>query len=231
MNIEKRGFWPQVNVYSVAEYTPCGRCRDASRDCAYLIRALKHFTPNSPNFQYRLNARSQLDSKNIRHVIEWFGRLGALIISTKDFDGQNAVLVPFPDSRCTCNKLRLPRTLTLAEAIASRSMGKTVIADILRWDIFRQASHRGGSRDCGILAKNLRLTGVPPRGTLVLLDDVVTTGAHILAGLIVLRKAGLECKHAISVARTTSSCQPRFSVERSVLRARFPRSESPQEVQ
>lgn len=132
------------------------------------------------------------------------------------------MLIPFPDSGCARDVVRPPRTVSLAEAVAAQGNANVLIADILRWNKPQQPSHKGGSRDFATLATNLGITQAPPEGTLVLVDDVMTTGAHILAGVMALHRAGVECKKAICVARTSSSCQPTFTIRKVAIYGTYP---------
>lgn len=43
---------------------------------------------------------------------------------------------------------------------------------------------------------------IPARETIVLIDDVVTTGAHLRASAFTLMEAGVRCNEAICVARS-----------------------------
>jgi orotate phosphoribosyltransferase len=74
-------------------------------------------------------------------------------------------------------------------------------------------THQGGTRDARKLYDELVLIGDLPKGTVILVDDVFTTGGHILAAAARISTAGGHCCYAICVARTVSRPQEsRFSI-------------------
>jgi len=182
----------------------------------YLIRTFKHLS--GENYRpYRLSRRSTLDTKNIAQALEWFGSLGAIVLETLRLPSP-VVLVPIPDSTCDLKQFRPSRTVKLSEAIAVRTTTTVLVSDILRWKYPQPPSHRGGSRDPERLLRELVLTRMPPSGTIVLIDDVLTTGAHILASAEKIRGAGCRCEDAICVARTEARFErDTFAIRRATL--------------
>jgi hypothetical protein len=203
-----------LNVVWLADYPSRRSWRATSHDCHYLIRALKR--SSGTRLSHRLNRRCQLDTRTVEQALKWFGTLAALIIRTQKLYPQ-CVLVPIPDSSCVRSELRAPRTLRLAEAIATHAGAGCLVADLFRWQSLHRPSHRGGSRDPNSLERELEIVSVCPSGTIVLVDDVVTSGAHLLAAAALLKNVGFECEHAICLARTTASSKPAFSIGKAVL--------------
>lgn len=187
-----------MNIVWFASYPPRSN-RHENRDPIYLIRALKHLSNGPHNAAYRLNRSSTLDTKNVGQALKWFGKLGKMVLGVQKLSPP-VVLVPIPDSNCTpgCS----PRTLRLCQAIAVQTSRAILISDILRWKNPQTPSHRGGTRDKERLCRQLVVSRLPDRGTIVLVDDVLTTGAHILASAEKIKRAGFRCEHALCVART-----------------------------
>jgi predicted amidophosphoribosyltransferase len=213
-----------ISVVWLADYPSRRSWRTTSHDCHYLIRALKR--SSAVRLNDRLNRRCHLDTRTVEQALKWFGTLAALIIRTQKLY-PHCVLVPIPDSSCVRGELRAPRTLRLAEAIAGYAGAACLVADVVRWTRSCQPSHLGGCRDPKSLQRELEIMSVPPSGTIVLVDDVVTSGAHILAAAALFKNVGFECKHAICVARTTSSPEPAFAIGKTVL---FGHDQNPEAV-
>ena len=74
--------------------------------------------------------------------------------------------------------------------------------DRLRWKTIMTPSSQGGTRDPQELYDNLVVTKEPPKGSLVLIDDVRTTGAHLLAAAGRLAEKGARVPLAVCAART-----------------------------
>jgi len=89
----------------------------------------------------------------------------------------------------------------LAKALAVQLGGE--VWDRLRWKTIMTPSSQGGTRDPQELYDNLVVTKQPPpKGSLMLIDDVRTTGAHLLAAAARLAEKGGRVPLAICAART-----------------------------
>ncbi len=202
-------------------HTRRGSNADIGSDGIYLVHSFKSEIMRRPNVSRQLNKRSRLDVRNSKEALKWFGTLGALVIRKKS-PGSPVVLVPIPDSRCVQNESVIPRTLALAQAVAAKLKHRAAVADVLRWRERLLPSHNGGTRNATTLARKLELIGDVPFGRIVLVDDVITTGAHLFAAAAKLEERGLCCQDALCVARTEWGLsivpdRPVFSVYRAVL--------------
>ena len=111
-------------------------------------------------------------------------------------------LVPVPSSSCT--SYRSDTTpCAMARAIQER-LGRT--ASVQQWLRFVEKmpkSHEGGTRRVEVLEKQLRVSSkMAAPATVVLIDDVKTTGAHMKACARKLREFGAVADVAVVAAST-----------------------------
>ncbi len=141
----------------------------------------------------------QQGSKSFQQALWLFGGLGALFLEIKNLRPPIA-LVPIPSSDCLLCNEKVPRAFWLAQAVARRSKLAVRVFDVLRWRYAVAPSHTGGTRDPVALWHGLSVTG-PAIGTVVLVDDVVTTGGHIIAAARRLASANIQCHQAVCFAK------------------------------
>jgi hypothetical protein len=147
----------------------------------------------------------RLDTKDATGASEWFGEVGALVLARRRLPPP-IVLIPVPSSGSTLAGGKNTCTVQLAQSIASH-LGKSVVCDGLRWRRALKSSHTGGIRDPQYLYDNLSLIVPPPKGTCVVVDDLLTTGGHILASAARVSSVTNQCRMALCVGRSVS--QPR----------------------
>ncbi len=169
----------------------------ADRDAMNFIRAIKgNDVTGSPN---------RLDTKDAMGASEWFGEVGALVLARKRLPPP-IVLIPVPSSGCSLTHGENPCTVQLARSIVGH-LGNSVVCDGLRWRRAMKSSHTGGTRDPQDLYDNLSLVGPMPKGTYVIVDDLLTTGGHVLASAAIVSSITSQCRLALCVGRSVS--QPR----------------------
>jgi predicted amidophosphoribosyltransferase len=127
-------------------------------------------------------------------------------------------LVPIPNTKCTIDSEHKPRTALLANAIATY-LDNVEMTDILRWKESMESAHSGsGTRDPFLLIENLAAIEKVPQASIVLVDDVVTTGGHIKACARFLTDRGGKVLSAICAARTVQISQENpFTLHHEVL--------------
>jgi hypothetical protein len=147
----------------------------------------------------------RLTPQNAEDSVDWFAELAAAQIVTLGLPGP-LVLVPLPNSSSTTKNGKVPRTAVLAAGIAAKLKG-AIVWDGLRWLKEMTPTHQGGTRDPQILYENLAISGTPPRGTIVLVDDVYTRGGHLQAAVAKLALKKAICKVAVCAGRTVLDSQ------------------------
>jgi hypothetical protein len=200
-----------MNVVSFVSYCGHPLLNAEMGDAGYFIKAMKKHGKTEPHLA-TLSRRCTLDTRTQREGLDWFGRLAAWVIEV-EFPSPHMVLVPVPNSDCSLENRNVPRTRRLADAIANKVTTATVF-DCLRWIHDRRPSHLGGSREPRILSRELALIHIPLCAAVVLVDDVVTTGAHLQAAAAKLSAVGVKCDHAICLARTEVSGLHAFALKK-----------------
>jgi predicted amidophosphoribosyltransferase len=75
----------------------------------------------------------------------------------------------------------------------------------LHWHKQLPKSAEGGPRDFDTLFANLRIKTDLPKGNLILVDDVATSGGHLKACAAGLRHFGGDVEHALCAAQTVNA--------------------------
>jgi hypothetical protein len=144
-------------------------------------------------------------------VLDWAAERLSRVIARR-IAGRVA-LVPIPGHACTsAAAVRKHRLMLLAERIAGRCDARA--APVLWWRS-EQPEHRSGAarNPYEMLSAYACSPFLPRADTVVLLDDVVTTGAHLYAAERFLTKRGLVvAEYALAVAHTTHDKTEPFKV-------------------
>jgi hypothetical protein len=111
-------------------------------------------------------------------------------------------IVPIPNSTAVVGSKDDFKTLSHAEAIAEAVGDRATAIPALRWKVAKKPAHEGGSRDPQVLFENLRLVK-KPSNSVVLFDDVVTTGSQMVAAYRRLSQEGHTPTLGIAIGRAT----------------------------
>jgi len=214
---------PTVRIVSFVNYPTRPPWRKGDLDAIKFVRTVKGRSLGECARPRQLGKLCGLDTKNGGQALEWFARLAALVLSKLR---RPLVLVPIPSSDCRIESHMAPHTLRLAQAVATH-MKNAVVSDVLRWKQPMRPTHEGGTRDARKLYDELVPIGDLPERTVILIDDVFTTGGHILAAAAKISTAGGHCCDALCVARTVWRPQEsRFSITQEMVShvlTQFPR--------
>jgi len=181
-----------MTIISFVTYRSFGPPINAiERDCKRFIKVIKGDSSDQPE---------GLDIKSRSEALDWFGELAALTLKSKQLF-LPIVLIPIPNSDCSLSSVRIPRTLALADAVAEHIRG-AVVSDCLRWRHSLRPSHLGGTRNPQRLYKCLVVKEGVKSGTLVLVDDIVSSGSHVRAAAAKLSRLVFPCVYAICAGHT-----------------------------
>lgn len=135
-------------------------------------------------------------------AFDLFGQWGAKKLNELGIG--NALLVPVPASDCVALGTD-QKGMALAEAIAKYHPGCTPVSG-LHWAEPLQKASAGGTRNANTLFEVLRVkTDMPKDPPVILIDDVASTGGHLLACARGLRHFGHTVEHAVCAAQTVNT--------------------------
>jgi hypothetical protein len=152
----------------------------------------------------------QIDGKSVRIVeankdkaIEWHASWAASKIA--ELGNGRKILIPVPSSKTIIESPEDFRTMLIAKAIAAR-VPNSLALSALRFRAARPSSREeGGSRDPQVLYKNLAVLKAIPIGTIVLIDDVMTSGGHFTASAWKLADRFKSAELALACGRSMDS--------------------------
>jgi len=128
--------------------------------------------------------------------------------------GYDPLLVPIPSSKDGLVDAKDFRSFQMTRTAATRIAG-AIVAPVLR---FKTASQQR-SRSIAALEANMVVLQPPPGKRVILVDDVLTTGAHLLAAERVLKREGIHVAAAYVCGRTVyDQTPPAFLTEAEELR-------------
>jgi predicted amidophosphoribosyltransferase len=177
----------------------CGACRGALIFLApepVVLSGLRVWAPVA----YEGPGRDLVRALKFRGAVGLAGEMAAIVVASAPRDSLRGVLVPVPLDPVRRRRRGFNQSAVLAAAIARRTSLASV--DCLRRLDTRppQVGRTRAARLAGPAGSVAARAPVPPR--VVLVDDVVTTGATLGACAAACRAAGAEQVTAIAFART-----------------------------
>ena len=157
--------------------------RGVDYDAHDFIDAIKDRNINGHSWLRVRGTMQRFDNTNRQDVVGWYAQIVADYLEAS---GPNTpyVLVPFPSSKADLAFQGINRTTTLANAIAAAYGHGVTVRDVLRFDEpMPSANEQGGTREAEILYQHLRLTNNVRDQRIVIVDDVLTSGGHLRAGV------------------------------------------------
>lgn len=194
-----------LTVYSCVTYYPAFGPKTQDRWTAlHFVNAIKR-TPLAGHAQLQLPSGDMIpiSRDTATAAPQWFADLAVQALPWRAL--LPCGLVPIPDAACDLHSTDPPRTLRLAEALASQIGPDAAALDLLRWVRPMPKAHAAdGTRDPQLLYGRLRLRDRTWRiagQRFVLVDDVLASGGHVRAAAAFLTDWGASVTHAICAAR------------------------------
>jgi len=186
-----------------------------------MVKALKG-KPFNGYFDVKQGAgRRRFTEENASEFLPTIHKLMAKMILDR-IQGE-ATLVPIPNSAVTSVGDPNFKTRELAQRIAACADGRLICNPLLIFGAAQPSSHSGGgSRDPHHFEAAYHLTG-KPTGEIILVDDVLTSGAHLIGAHWKLENADCKISLAATWGRTTGEqLDPVFKIrEEELPLARF----------
>lgn len=155
----------------------------------------------------RLEQANRLDSH------EWFGEILAPRVKALLKPSLKVAVVGVPCSSAVGGAANaVPHALALSLARHLTKLGRTAKAvDALRWKTPQPSTRQGGTRNAVELARNLYVArGVDKDHQVVLVDDVYTSGGHVVAARSVLQQSGVNHVVCAATAGRTTQIVPDY---------------------
>jgi hypothetical protein len=174
--------------------------RPADYDASKMVKALKGDPINRHFFHTVRGVRRRFDQSNIE---EFLARIPIALAKHigRHVDGP-ATVVPIPNSTVTTPAAEGFKTLALARAVAKHSKGQLTAMPALVFDKPQEKSRAGGPRSPLHFESSYRVVG-KVNGPIVLLDDVCTSGGHMVGAYWKLSAADRPVVLACAFGRTT----------------------------
>lgn len=141
--------------------------------------------------------------ENYHLIVQRFQRWAAAKV--RELGIENPVLAPIPNSSTTPDTGDYA-TKSLAQGIQAAIGASAVVFDGLRFKNAMPSARKGGVRNPRILLANMVVTSPLPAGQIVLIDDVCTSGGHLLAAQHLIGEKRVTC--AITCGRTVHESLP-----------------------
>ena len=201
---------PTLRVVCRVQYLsePVGKMRPVDYDTTHLVKAIKGDDLHPKSYTWvKIGTQSiKIADANKDKAIDWFAEWAAPRIDALGHGDK--VLVPVPGSKAVVHSSADFRTAEIARAIARKCRPQVTVAPIFRWDQPMQSSREGGPRDPHVLEAHIKAVAPVPPGKCVLVDDVLTSGGHLIACARKLRELGTEVELAICCGRSTHQQLP-----------------------
>lgn len=174
--------------------------RGVDYDATCLVKAAKGLSLNNQYVWADVAGRRvKIAEANKDLALDSFGEWGAARIKAL-YGDRKVVLIPVPSSKTVISSPPDFRTARMANKIAEHC--NAVVHPALRFKKEMSSTREGGPREPELIYPEMTLTSAPPTGPVVLIDDVLTTGGHLVASSWVLDDIGREPSHAMCCGRT-----------------------------
>ncbi|MGY3103432.1 phosphoribosylpyrophosphate synthetase [Bradyrhizobium sp. LM3.4] len=176
--------------------------RDEDYVATKMVKALKGDSIEG-YFDFKIGEKvRRFDQSNVSEFVERIPRALARMIA-RHYPGE-ASLVPIPNSHVIASTTPGFKTLELAEKIAANGNGKLKVVPTLVFGEVQQKSREGGPRDPKHFESAYRIVRTLS-GPVILVDDVCTSGGHLVAAYWRLNKQASPVVLACTFGKTTKA--------------------------
>lgn len=206
-----------LRVVYFATYLTRGTLRPEDWNALKFIKALKGDPINGyARVPLPIGLRPKLQESNAHIAPKWFGLMAAELVDSEEWVRPFS-FVPIPNRTATVDSEGSSRTAALAKAIAEAVEGEPpAVLDVLRWLQEWPSARSGfGSRDRDEIRGNLRLVAgkkelhLLHQHPIVLVDDVMTSGGHLLGCADFLEEKKVRVQVALVAGRTVHEAPPK----------------------
>jgi hypothetical protein len=195
-----------MRVLSACEYLMHGDRKPDHFTPYQIVQAVKGKPFNGYAWLTVGGAQQRLESSNPQVAVSWAAeKLGEQVFA--EYEGEMLTIVPVPGhTHVNMQDVEAGSVhrlgLALAEALRQRGMVAYAFP-LLHWNTAIQSAREGGSRDPDVLQQQLRVVTAQHVRKIILVDDMVTSGGHIVAAHAVLTAARHDVADvAFAVGRT-----------------------------
>jgi hypothetical protein len=165
-----------------------------------MVKALKGDSING-YFDFKIGGKTRrFDQSNVEEFVERIPRALARMIA-RHHVGEGTI-VPIPNSHVVSATTPKFKTLELARKVAEHSDENLKVVPALAFREVQSKSRNGGPRYPEHFRKAYKILQ-RPRGPIILLDDVCTSGGHIIAAHSLLHRHESPVVLACTFGRTT----------------------------
>lgn len=178
------------------------------------IKAIKGKTVNGYGFVPVAGRHLRLSEGNKEDSLSWFASMAAEALHPVL---TAPLIVPVPPKSAVLGSESAGRVGSVSHLLA-QLLPDAQVWDGLRWIQPLRRAHEGGSRDADFLFAHLVATGPTVKAeSILLLDDVLKTGAHLHAASLELDRVGMAVTHGLAAGRAVampwdSPFEPRVEV-------------------
>ncbi len=169
-------------------------------DAYFYVWAVKVGQFRRSFFAHKPSGKIQINRGNFELVRQWFGDF---IVHTLKTEGatDDVLLIPVP-SKDGIAGVKTYRTLDMVREALTNKLFEQCVFDGIRWKMKLQAAHEGGGRSRAFWRDQMVVDPAVKGRSVVLIDDVLSTGSTLLAARDALTEAGATVLGGITCGRT-----------------------------
>ncbi|MDE3809964.1 phosphoribosyltransferase [Sinorhizobium meliloti] len=169
-------------------------------DAYFYVWAVKVGKFRRSFFAHKPSGKIRINRGNFELVRQWFGDFIVHTLKTEN-ETDDVLLIPVPSKDGVVGEKTF-RTLEMVREALSKKPFEACIFDGIRWKMKLQAAHEGGGRSRAFWRDQMVVDPAVEGRSVVLIDDVLSTGSTLLAARDALTAAGATVLGAVTCGRT-----------------------------